>query len=311
MFNIPKVNFEVKKNENNIGVFEFSPLVKGFGYSIGNALRRTLYSSSIGSAITKVRIEGVSHQFSTIEGATDDVLHVLLNLKKVKFEKTVDGPVELELNVTGPGDVTAGDITENAEVKVVNKDLVITSLAGSKNKIKAYLTVESGYGYKPVEEDQTVSVGTVLLDANFSPIVNVVVAVDEHRVGRDTNFDKLTLTVQTDGSSDPEVLVREAARALKEYFYRIQTGEDYTQEEEVKMVGEPEENGSKGSVSADEIALEELHLPTRTINALRKSGIKTLGDLADRSEDDLLRIRNLGEKSIKEILALLEKENLR
>ncbi len=311
MFNIPKVNFKVVKNDPSYGVFEAAPLIKGFGYSLGNALRRTLFSATVGAAITKVRIDGVSHQFSTIEGAKDDVLHMLLNLKKVRFAKTVEGPVELELTVSKQGDVIAGDIEDNAECKVVNKDLVITSLADKKNKIKAYLTVESGYGYVQAPELDNVPVGTILLDASFSPVVNVSMTVDEHRVGRDTNYDKLTLIVQTDGSSDPETLLREASKALKEYFYRIQTGADYSEEEDASMVVAVTDSSGKPSVPADEIALEELHLPTRTINALRKAGIKTLGDLADRSEDDLLRIRNLGEKSIKEILSLLERENLK
>ena len=312
MFNIPQVNFKVVSKTDKLGVFEFAPLGKGFGYSLGSSLRRTLFSASQGAAITKVRIEGESHQFTTIEGAKDDILHMLLNIKKVRFAKTIDGPVELELNFKGAGDVTAAAIEETSEVKVVNKDLVITSLADSKSKLKAYLTVESGYGYKPVEEDQTVARGTIMLDADFTPVVNVSLNVEDHRVGRDSNFDKLMLEVETDGSADPEDLLRNAAKALKEYFHRIATGEDYVEEVETKV--ESDEQGANSGVSSlsiDEVALEELHLPTRTINALRKAGIKTLGDLADRSEADFFKIRNLGEKSIKEILVLLEKENLR
>lgn len=312
MFNIPQVNFKVIKKDNKAGVFEFAPLNKGFGYSLGAALRRTLVTSSVGAAITQVRIEGVSHQFSTIEGAKDDVLHMLLNLKKVRFSKTIDEPVELELNFKGSGDITAGDIEDTAEVKVINKDLVITSMADSKNKMKAYITVESGSGYKAVEEGESATRGTILLDADFSPVVNVSIVVEDHRVGRDPNFEKLTLEVETDGSQDAEILVRKAAKALKEYFHRIETGEDYV--EEVEVIEDNDDQNSSSSVSnlsIDEVALEELHLPTRTINALRKAGIRTLGDLADRNETDLFKVRNLGEKSIKEILALLEKENLR
>jgi|LakMenE01Jun11ns_1017448.scaffolds.fasta_scaffold9957490_4 DNA-directed RNA polymerase subunit alpha len=315
MFNIPQVNFKVVKKDSKTGVFEFAPLTKGFGYSLGSSLRRTLFSASMGAAITKVRIEGVSHQFSTIEGAKDDVLHMLLNLKKVRFAKTNSEPVELELHIKGAGDVTAGDIEETSDVKVVNKNLVITSLAEAKSKLRIFITVESGTGYRPVEEGTSAARGTILMDADFSPIVNVSITVDDHRVGRDSNYDKLTLIVETDGSKDSEQLVRNAAKALKEYFHRIETGEDYIEEAIIEAANEePSTNNNNGSVSSlsiDEIALEELHLPTRTINALRKAGIKTLGDLADRNETDLFKIRNLGEKSIKEILALLEKENLR
>ena len=311
MFNIPEVNFKVISKDNKVGVFEFAPLNKGFGYSLGSSIRRTLFASSLGAAITKVRIEGVSHQFSTIEGAKDDVLHMLLNLKKIRFTKLTAEPVELELNFKGTGDVKASDIEENADVKVVNKDLVITSLADSKSKLKVYLTVETGSGYRPVEEDESATRGTILIDADFTPVVNVSMLVEDYRVGRDSSYEKLTLTVETDGSIDSELLVRKSARALKEYFHKIETGEDYV--EEIASTDTPDDQNSTSisSLSIDEVALEELHLPTRTINALRKSGIKTLGDLADRNETDLFKIRNLGEKSIKEILALLEKENLR
>lgn len=312
MFNTQKINFNVKEKGKNKGVFEITPLVKGFGYTIGSALRRTLYSSTKGAAITKVQFEGVSHEFSTIEGAKDDVFQILLNLKNVKFKKDNDEPIELELNVKGPGDVKAGDIEEVTGVSVVNKDYIITNLASAKNQIKAKLIVESGYGYREVDEAESVPVGTIKLDANFTPIYNVVITVDETRVGRDPNYDKLLISVETDGSVDPEEAVRHAAEVLKEFFYKVQSGEEYVPDMD-KLMDDSIVDESTGGVkiSPDEVALEELHLPTRTINALRKAGIKTLGDLADRSEDDLLRIRNLGEKSIREILALLEKEGLK
>jgi len=239
------------------------------------------------------------------------VLQVLINLKKVRFNKTIEGSVELELNVVGPKTVTAGDIEEVTGCEVVNKDLVITELADKKSKLKVALTVESGYGFVSAAEESSAPIGTVLLDANFSPIYNILAEVEDTRVGRDSNYDKLTLTVRTDGSVDPEAALREAAKTLKEYFFRVQTGQDYSEEEDLAMQEQTQEAVSGSSLSADEVALEELHLPTRTINALRKAGIKTLGDLADMSEDDLLRVRNLGEKSIREIIALLEKENLR
>lgn len=308
---MPKLNFKVVSNDGKTGEFEFTPLLKGFGNTLGSILRRTLYSSIEGSVITKVRIEGVAHQFTTIAGAKDDVMHILINLKKVRFAKSVDGPVELVLDVVGPKVVTAGDIEKVTGCEVVDKNLVITELADKKSKIKAYLTVETGHGYVPAPEETTAPIGTVALDASFSPIYNVVVAVEDTRVGRESNFDKLKLTVRTDGSIDPEVAVRESAKILKEYLYKVQTGEDFSAQAEMELQDQNQEVPQNNGALADEVALEELHLPTRTINALKKSGIKSLGDLADRSEDDLLRIRNLGEKSIREIISLLEKENLR
>jgi DNA-directed RNA polymerase subunit alpha len=312
MFNIPKLNLKVVSNDGSTGVFEFSPLIKGFGHTLGSVMRRTLYSATEGSVITRVQIEGVSHQFTTIQGMKDDVLRFALNLKKVRFKKTVDGAVELDLNVTGPATVTGADIEEMTGCKVVNPEIVLTELADKKSKIKAKLTVETGSGYVPAPEEVNAPIGTIFLDANFSPIYNVSLLVEETRVGREINYDKLTLTLRTDGSLDPELAIRQAAKSLKEYFYRIETGEDYKEElDKLMEEEESEEVASVASVPADEVSLEELHLPTRTINALKKSGIKTLGDLADRSEDDLLRIRNLGEKSIREIIALLERENLK
>lgn len=312
MFNIHQINFKVLENDGRKGVFEITPLIKGFGNTIGSALRRTLYSATQGAAITKVSIDGVAHQFTTIAGANDDVMHILLNLKKVRIKKLVEGDVVLNLDVTGPGEVKAGDIEVESGVEIMNKDLVITNLVAKKDKLKAKLTVSSGYGYVSIEEGETTPIGVIALDANYSPIVNVTVSVEDTRVGRDTNFDKLTMEVLTDGTADPEEAIRNASKTLKEFFFKVQTGQDYTTEQDAEMevVAEQTSNGQP-KMQADEVALEELHLPTRTINALRKSGIKTLGDLADRSEDDLLRVRNLGEKSIREILSLLEREGLK
>ncbi len=312
MFNIHQVNFKVIENDGRKGVFEITPLIKGFGHTIGSAIRRTLYSATPGAAITRVSFDGVSHQFSTISGANDDVLHMLLNMKKIRIKKQIEGDVVLDLDVTGPGDVKAGDIETESGVEIINKDLLITTLATKKDKLKAKITISSGYGYIPVEEGETTPIGVIALDANYSPIVNVTVSVEDTRVGRDTNFDKLTLEVLTDGTADPEEAVRNASKVLKEFFYKVQTGQDYTPEQDTEMeVVADQASAGQPKMQADEVALEELHLPTRTINALRKSGIKTLGDLADRSEDDLLRVRNLGEKSIREILSLLEREGLK
>ena len=310
MLNNPKLNLKVVSKDKDGGVFEITPLVKGFGNTVGSAIRRTLYSATLGAAITKVSIEGISHQFSTLEGVKEDILHILLNLKEVRFQKDVEEDVELVLDVSGPGDVKAGDIEEQAGIKVVNKDLVITTLSARK-KFSAKMTVSSGYGYRPIEESSSAPKGALFLDANFSPIVNVISQVESTRVGDNPNFDKLTLTVKTDGTIDAEDAIRSAAKALKEFFYKIETGEDYTPELDEEMKDDDEEVSATPKIPVDEVSLEELHLPTRTINALRKAGIKTLGDLGDRSEDELLRIRNLGEKSIREILELLEKEGLK
>lgn len=312
MFNIPEINLNVVKKDGRIGIFEITPLVEGFGHTVGSALRRTLLSSTKGAAITKVSIEGIFHEFSTINGVKDDVLQILLNLKKVRFAKVIDEDIELALNAVGPKEVKASDIEITSGVEVKNPDFIITSLDSKKDTLKAKLTLESGYGYRPVDKSANVPIGSMLLDANFSPIVNVVTVVEPTRVGRDTNYDKLTITVETDGTVDAEDAIRSASKTLKEFFYKVQTGKEYVPEEDEAMLHSGDiEGGMQTRLPADEVVLEELHLPTRTINALRKAGIKTLGDLADRGEDELLRVRNLGEKSIREILSLLEKEGLK
>jgi len=312
MYNTTKINLKIVESNGNKAIVKITPLVKGFGYTIGSAIRRVLYSSMKGAAVTSVSIDGISHQFDTIVGAKDDVLHILLALKQVRFKKTIEGPIVLELNVVGPKDVTAGDIEKVAGVEVINPDLVITSLSDKKSKVSAKITVNDGFGYVPADESTTTAIGHVALDANFSPIVNVVMEVTDTRVGADTNFDELTMTVTTDGTVDPVFAIRESSKILKGFFHKVETGEDFTEADE-KDLEEANSNESTMSTQtqADEVVLEELHLPTRTINALKKAGIKTLGDLADRSEDDLLRVRNLGEKSIREILSLLEKEGLK
>ena len=325
MYNLKKINFNTIKKDNTTGVFEISPLVKGFGYTIGSGIRRTLFSATRGAAIVAVSIEGIQHEFSTIEGATDDVLQIILKLKKVIVKMSpefdLDDVVELKIDVKGPGDVTAGDISEDAGVEIINKDFVITTLNTAKDTFKATLKVKPGFGYEQVDEDAEVPRGTILLDANYTPIVNVSYDVDVARVGRDDNFDKLILNVETDGSVDPEEAVRNAAKVLKEFFYKVETGKDYTSEQdkelEEKLAQEESVQSTEtaattqSGIALDEVSLEELRLPTRTVNALKKAGINTLADLAERSEDDLLRVRNLGEKSIREIIALLEKEGLK
>ena len=310
MNNIPMINFKVVKNETYEGEFEIAPLVAGFGHSIGNALKRTLISSTKGAAITKVQIEGVTHQFTTIEGAKDDVLHMLLNFKKVRIKKDFDETAEVRIDFDGPGDLTASHIQEITGIEVANKDLVITSLSDKKSKFKAKLTIESGYRYKDVEEREEAPLGVILLDAIFSPIINVIIKVEPTRVGRDTNFDKLTLKVSSNGTVNIEESVREAAKVLKEFFYKIQTGEDYKAIEDENIEANNRFAISESKQSEDEILVDELRFPTRTVNALKKAGIRTLKDLLAKREDELFKIRNLGEKSIREILAFKKDEGL-
>lgn len=309
MNNIQQISFKVVEKSDKKAIFEFLPLERGFGHSIGNALRRTLYSSTKGAAITEVNVEGVTHQFTTIEGISDDILQIILNLKKVRFTKLNEEPTELHINKSGPGDVTANDIEQTADVQVANKDFVITSLDSKTNSFKAKLTVETGYGYESAEHKKSNVAGTIPLDAMFSPIVNIEYKVEPTRVGKDTNFDKLTMVITSDGTTDIEEMVRDAARKLKEFFFKIETGREFTDEEQAAMQTKDLPAISDiNQIPPTEILVDELRFQTRTINALKKAGVKTLNDLVNLSEDDLLQIRNLGERSIIEILSYLKEE---
>ncbi len=300
------LKIQTTSEKNNVGEFTFEPLPTGFGNTLGNALRRVLLTSIKGAAATQLKLSGADHQFTTIPGVKEDVVELTLNLKSIKFKSHSENPVVVTINKTGPGEVTAGDIQCPSDVEVVNKDLYLATLADSKAKLEAELVVEAGYGYSPSEERETSRVGVILLDALFSPILSANYAVESTRFGSVTNLDKLVLTVETDGSVSPSNSVLEASELLRTYFERIDQWEDGVVEEE-----EVEESEEEEASANEDIMVDELPLPTRTINALKKSGIETLKQLANKNPEDLADIKNLGEKSVDEIEKLLKKEGLR
>ncbi|MEK7595122.1 MAG: DNA-directed RNA polymerase subunit alpha [Patescibacteria group bacterium] len=284
------------------GVFVVEPLPQGYGYTFGNALRRVLLSSLPGAAVSQVKFSGVSHQFSTIPGVKEDVVEICLNLKKLRIKVHGDSPSVLKLEKTGPGEVKASDFDLTSDAEVVNKDLHIATLADKNSKIEFEVVVEKGVGYVPSEHRETNKVGVILLDSVFSPVSVVSYKVEPTRVGREINLDKLVVSLQTDGTITPFDAFVKASDILKEYFERLALG--------VEEVGGAKEvvKEEKNSQKSEEVFVEELPLPTRTVNALRKAGIKTLEDLAGKMPDELTEIKNLGEKSIEEIKKLLEKE---
>jgi DNA-directed RNA polymerase subunit alpha len=289
-------------------VFVFEPLPTGFGHTLGNALKRVLMTSLEGSAITQVKISGVDHQFTTIPGVKEDVVEISLNLKKVRFINHSKDPVAATINIKGKNAVTAGDIEVSSELEILNKDLVIATLNGKDTSFKAEFIVEKGVGYSAMEERQTSKIGVIVLDALFSPVINAHYEVEPTRFGKITNLDKVTLTVETDGSIEPADAVMQSASILKGYYDRISdwTNSENGAEEEDSPAVKPSK--AKGH---DNAAIEELPLPTRTINALKKQGIETLGELTSLSDDELADVKNLGEKSVEEIKKLLKKEGYR
>jgi len=285
-------NFKIKtevENEN-YGKFVIEPLDQGYGHTLGNALRRVLLSSLPGAAVTNIKIEGVKHQFSTIDGLAEDVVEFLLNVKKIRFRLAKNELVKVTLSAKGPGKVTAADLRLPAGVEVVNKDLYLGTLADSKSKIEAEMTVESGYGFLPAEEQKTGTIGLIPLDAIFTPITRVNYKVEATRVGRMTNLDKLILEIWTDGTIDPLTALKSAAKILVSYFLQIY---------EPKAVST--EGVAVTPAVSDEIlkmTLDELDLPTRIVNALKKGGVETVGQLLGTPKKELIKIKNLGAKSI-------------
>ena len=299
-FQIPKISSE--KADETSGTFVIEPLDKGFGYTFGNSLRRVLLSSLGGAAIKSVRIEGVAHEFSTIPGVKEDVTDLVLNLKDVVIRMHTDADeVEVPLVVTGPGKVSAKDIDLPAGVEVLNPNAPIATLE-KRTKLEMYLTVGRGRGYSPAEENKTEeqAIGVIPIDSIFSPIRRAAYAVDSARVGQRTDFDKLTLEVETDGSIEPGAAVREAAEIL------IKSLAIFTEADRVEELTSRDGIGAAEAVApaateGDDRLIEELEIGVRAYNCLKRAGIQTIGDLVQKSESELKAIPNFGERSIDEV----------
>ncbi len=292
--------------ENNLGVFSFKPLPKGFGNTLGNSLRRVLLTSIPGGAITQLKLSGAAHEFTTIPGVKEDVIELTLNLKQVRARMHTENPVVLRIQKKGAGVITAADIEASSDVEIMNKDAHIATLADSKAEFDAEVVFEKGVGFLPVEERETSKVGVILLDALFAPVISASYKVEQTRMGRSVDYDDLILTVQTDGSITPENAVIKSSAILRDFFARFSKGVDEVVE--VVELTEEETAASMQKSSVEDVSVEELPLPTRTINALKKHGIKSLQELVNKSPEELADIKNLGEKSVEEIDKLLKKE---
>lgn len=295
--------FHIKTEEENatFGRFVIEPLEQGFGQTLANSLRRVLLTSLPGAAITKIKVNGVKHKFSTLEGMSEDMIDLILNLKQVRFKYNGEKPVKLELEKTGPGQVKAGDIKTPATIQVVNKDQILASLADKKSKLKMEITVEKGFGYLPAEVEKDGKLGVIPVDASFTPVKKVNYQVEATRVGQRTDLDKLVLEITTDGTVKPKDALKSSAKMLITFFNQIINP---------KKVEVKEEPKPQIYEEATKLTLEELDLPTRIINALRKSGYGTVSDLLGINPDNLAKIKNLGEKSIKIVQAALAKKKV-
>jgi DNA-directed RNA polymerase subunit alpha len=316
-FQVPRITSE--KVDDRRGTFTIEPLDKGFGYTFGNSLRRVLLSSLGGAAITSVRIEGVAHEFSTVQGVKEDVTDIVLNLKDLVVRMHTDADeVEAPLVATGPGEVKAKDIDLPSGVEILNPETPIATLE-KKTKLEVYLTIGRGRGYSPAEENKTEEqpIGVIPIDSIFSPIRRASYSVATARVGQRTDFDKLELELETDGSIEPGAALREASEILIKslaIFTDADRVEELTARDAVAARSADAVAASADGVGAsnglDEILIEELELGVRSYNCLKRAGVQTVGDLVRKTRSELNAIPNFGQKSIEEVIETLHARGL-
>jgi len=281
--------------------YEAGPLQAGYGVTLGNALRRVLLSSLEGAAVTSIQIRDVYQEFSTIPGVKEDVTQIVLNVKQLRLKSFATHPVQLRLLKSGAGAVTAGDVAESADVEIVNPELVLMTIDSDDATVEMDLTVERGVGYLAAERSETLPIGVIAVDAIFTPVRKVNYVVESMRVGQMTNYDKLTLEIETDGTISPEEALSRAADILVRQFQPFVT------------IGAATSSGDRGAAGLPalppnmlDMPIEELDLPMRAYNSLKRNNIVKVGQLLQLKDEDLLRMRNFGKKSLDEM-----KERLR
>jgi len=290
------------KEASSYGRFVCEPLEHGFGTTIGNALRRVLLSSLQGAAIVSIKIEGVQHEFTTIPGVIEDVTDVVLNLKQVRFSMSSEEPQRLKLNANEKGSVTAANILENQRVTVLNPEQLICTLSEDVD-LRIDLEIRMGKGYVPAEmhEDLSDEIGLIAMDASFSPVRKVAYTIEPARVGQMTNYDKLILEVWTDGSVTPEDAIAYSAKILKDQLTVFINFDE--------QVSESDRDGNSGSSDFNENlfkSIDELELSVRATNCLKSANITLVGELVQRTENDMLKTKNFGRKSLEEIRRVLQ-----
>ncbi len=297
---IPSPKIEVEIADDRYGKFIIEPLEPGYGVTLGNPLRRILYSGLGGTAITWVKIEGVQHEFATVPHVKEQVTEMLLNVKGIRLRSEVDRPGKLRLEVAGEGEVCAGDIMASADFEVVNPELHLATLDSSEAKLSIELNVERGKGYQVAAEGDGQAIGVLPVDAIFTPINKVSYTIERTRVGQRTDFERLVLQVWTDGSKLPVEAVRQAANILVTQFYMFANVKIDAQE----GPGLPQ----KYIMSAEiyNVTVERLGLTSRTLNCLKRAGIDKVGQVLEMSRAELMRIRNFGDKSYKELFGKLK-----
>ena len=302
MIQFEKPNYKITDyvEKNNYGRFVLEPLERGFGATIGNALRRVMLSSLPGSAITSVKIDGVLHEFQTIEGVVEDVTTIILNLKNVVIKKHCEEDKIIRLNATTEGVVRAGDFECDPDVEIINKDLVIANIAKG-GKLIMEMNVSSGKGYVRADDNKELlsdrKIGVIAIDSLYSPIERVAYEVEDARVGQSENYDRLIIDVWTNSSIKPEEAIALASRILIEHLEIVANINNIA-----NVTGLMKEKAEDPKVKALETPIEELDFSVRAYNCLKRAGVHTLQDLVNKSDAEVMKIRNLGKKSLKEVL---------
>jgi len=290
--------------ENNRQQFSVGPLEPGFGYTLGNSIRRTLLSSIPGAAVTQVRFDDALHEFDTINGAAEDVTDIILNLKDLVIISDSEDPVTVRVDVRGPADVLAGDVQTPPEIEILNTDLKVATLS-AKGRLAFEMTIERGRGYLSGDRQNSAStIGIIPVDAIFSPVRRVSIEVEPTRVEQSTNFDRLILDIETDGSITPRDALASAGATLRSLVQLVEEMSERAQGLELS-------DQAEGSVRRDlDVPIEELELSERPRNCLKRAQINSIGELIEKTEDDLLAITNFGQKSLDEVIAKLDERGL-
>lgn len=301
MLEIEKPRLECVEETESYGKFVVEPLERGFGTTLGNSMRRVLLSSLPGAAVTSVRIDGVLHEFSTIEGVKEDVTEIILNLKYLCMKLHVNDVKTLVIDAEGPCEVTAADIKPDADVEIINPELHIATLDDNA-KLHIEMTAQKGRGYAPVEANKNADmpIGVIAVDSIYTPIKKVNFTVNDTRVGQAINYDKLTLEVWTDASIRPNDAVSHAAKILTEHLSLFINLTDQASNTEILV--EKEESKKEKIL---EMNIEDLDLSVRSYNCLKRAGINTIEELVQRNEDEMMKVRNLGRKSLEEVVQKL------
>ena len=295
----------IGEEEANRQRFAVSPLEPGFGHTLGNSIRRTLLSSIPGAAVTQVRFDDALHEFTTLPGVKEDVTDIILNLKDVVLRVHTDDPVTLRCDKRGPGDVTAGDLQLTADVEVLNPELHVATL-NAKGRLAIDVTVERGRGYASAERNKrSTTIGVIPVDSIFSPVRRVAFSVEPVRVEQSTDFDSLVLDIETDGSLSPREALASAGDTLRSLVGLVADLEDEPQGLELGEVG----TSTSGSPDLD-LAIEDLDLSERPRNCLKRAQVNTIGELVERTAEDLLAITNFGQKSLDEVIQRLDERGL-